>query len=237
MKQSIIFLSLFCPYVLLGIEGGFDESFYKLNIEEKRKIFIAKINQMLDIAFVKILKEREFALHFLEQGAKNGFRNLEQKDLNRLITIQQKYRIKNLFDIKAYEKKINTIPKSMGIAQAIVESATGTSRFTREANNLFGEWTWGKKGLVPKQRPKGKTHKIRIFDSLQESVESYLLNLNRHAGYEEFRTLRLKYAQNKQILSGLEAIKTLHNYSAIKGEYTKILKNVITKYNLSFYDK
>lgn len=237
MKQSIIFLSIFCPYVLLGIDGGFDETYYKLNLNEKRKIFVAKINKMLDIAFEKILKEREFALTFLEEGAKSGFRNLEQKDLNKLIEIQQKYRIKNLFDLRAYQKKINTIPKSMGIAQALVESATGTSRFTKEANNLFGEWTWGKKGLVPKERAKGKKHKIRIFDSLQESVESYLLNLNRHASYEKLRSLRLEYAQNNKALSGLEAVKTLETYSAIKGEYVRILTNVINKYNLSLYDE
>lgn len=223
--------------MLLGIDGGFDETYYKLNLNEKRKIFVAKINKMLDIAFEKILKEREFALTFLEEGAKSGFRNLEQKDLNKLIEIQQKYRIKNLFDLRAYQKKINTIPKSMGIAQALVESATGTSRFTKEANNLFGEWTWGKKGLVPKERAKGKKHKIRIFDSLQESVESYLLNLNRHASYEKLRSLRLEYAQNNKALSGLEAVKTLETYSAIKGEYVRILTNVINKYDLSLYDE
>lgn len=222
--------------MLFGIEGGFGEEYYKLNINEKRKIFIEKLSLMLDIAFEKILKEREFALNFLEDGAKKGFRDLEQKDLDKLIEIQQKYRINNLFDTKAYQKKINTIPKSMGIAQALVESATGTSRFTKEANNLFGEWTWGKKGLVPKKRPKGKTHKIRIFNNLQESVESYLLNLNRHKTYEELRSLRLKYATSGKRLTGLKAVETLHNYSAIKGEYVKILKNVITKYNLSAYD-
>lgn len=237
MKPSIIFLSLFCPFVLFGIEGGFGDEYYKLDINEKRKVFVEKLSQMLDIAFEKVLKERELALKILEEGSKKGFRDLEQKDLDALIQIQQKYRIKNLFDIKAYQKKIDTIPKSMGIAQALVESATGTSRFTKEANNLFGEWTWGKKGLVPKKRQKGKTHKIRIFYSLQESVESYLLNLNRHRSYEEFRTLRLKYATSEQRLTGLKAIETLQNYSAIKGEYVKILRNVITKYHLSQYDQ
>lgn len=237
MKQSIIFLSLFCPFLLFGIEGGFDEAYYQLPINEKRKVFVEKLSQMLDIAFEKVQKEREFALALLENGAKNGFRDLAQKDLDKLIEIQQKYRIKNLFDLKAYQKKIDTIPKSMGIAQALVESATGTSRFTKEANNLFGEWTWGKKGLVPKQRQKGKTHKIKIFDSLQESVESYLLNLNRHASYNELRTLRQTYRASGKKLSGLVAIEALQNYSAIKGEYVKILRNVITKYNLSAYDK
>ncbi len=236
MKPSIIFLSLFAPFLMMGIEGGFDESYYQLPINEKRKIFVEKINQMLDIAFEKVLKEREFALNFLDEGAKAGYRNLDQEKLEKLTQIQQKYRIKNLFDTKAYQKKIDTIPKSLGIAQALVESATGTSRFTREANNLFGEWTWGGKGLVPKKRAKGKTHKVKIFDSLQESVESYLLNLNRHHTYEEFRTLRLEYRTKNKPFKGLDAIYTMRNYASIKEKYVEILRSVITKYKLSKYD-
>ena len=236
MRRIIIFLSLFMPLFMSGIEGGFDESYYKLPINEKRKVFAEKINEMLDIAFEKVLKEREFALNFLDEGAKEGYRNLDPARLERLVEIQQKYRIKNLFDTKAYSKKIDTIPKSMGIAQAMVESATGTSRFTKEANNLFGEWTFKGRGLVPKQRPKGKTHKVRIFDSLQESVESYLLNLNRNNAYEEFRTLRLQHRKNNKKFSGLSAISTMKNYASIKEKYIEILRSVITKNGLSKYD-
>lgn len=237
MRRIIIFLSLFVPLFMSGIEGGFDESYYQLSMSEKRKVFAEKINEMLDIAFEKVLKEREFALNFLDEGAKEGYRNLDPARLERLVEIQQKYRIKNLFDTKAYSKKIDTIPKSMGIAQAMVESATGTSRFTKEANNLFGEWTFKGRGLVPKQRPKGKTHKVRIFDSLQESVESYLLNLNRNNAYEEFRTLRAKYRASGKALSGFEAVSTMRNYAAIKEKYVKMLRSVITKNNLSSFDK
>ncbi|MDN2916957.1 glucosaminidase domain-containing protein, partial [Campylobacter jejuni] len=79
-----------------------------------------------------------------------------------------------------------------GIAQALVESATGTSRFAREAHNLFGEWTWGEKGLIPDLSHPDKKHKIKIFDSLQDSVDSYVLNLNRHFAYEKFRDARAK---------------------------------------------
>lgn len=64
-----------------------------------------------------------------------------------------------LQNIKTYSK----IPKSMGIAQALVESATGTSRFAREANNLFGEWTWGEKGLIPDLRHPDKNTKLKFL--------------------------------------------------------------------------
>ena len=236
MKQVIIFLSFFVPLLMKGIEGGFDEEYYELSMDEKRKVFAKRLDEMLDLAFERILQERNFVLNFLEEGAKKGYRELDPKRLERLVEIQQKYRIKLLFDAKAYSKKIDTIPKSMGIAQAMVESATGTSRFTKEANNLFGEWTYTAKGLIPKQRTKGKTHRVRIFDSLQESVESYLLNLNRNQAYEEFRTLRLEHRLKNKKLTGLNSIQTLINYSEIKGKYVKILHSVITKYKLNEYD-
>lgn len=236
MKRTTIFSLFVLPVLLLGIDGGFGDEYYKLDIAQKRKVFITKLNEMLGKSFVEIQKEREFALNFLDEGAKTGYRNLDQEKLSRLTQIQQKYRIKELFDRKSYEDKIDVIPKSMGIAQAIVESGTGTSRFTREANNLFGQWTFSGRGLVPKKRQAGKTHKVKIFDNLQQSVDAYVLNLNSHASYKQFRALRAKYrSQNKQ-LTGLEAIHTMVNYSAIKEKYVEILRSVIVKNNLSRFD-
>ncbi|EEY3095548.1 mannosyl-glycoprotein endo-beta-N-acetylglucosamidase [Campylobacter coli] len=124
----------------------------------------------------------------------------------------------------------------MGIAQALVESAMGTSRFAREANNLFGEWTWGEKGLIPDLRYPDKKHKIRIFDSLQDSVDSYVLNLNRHFAYEEFRNERAKFESEGKEITGLEAIKTLDSYSERKGYYINIVTKIIQRYDLERYD-
>ncbi|TKX30381.1 mannosyl-glycoprotein endo-beta-N-acetylglucosamidase [Campylobacter sp. MIT 12-5580] len=236
MKPSIIFLKLCLPIFVLAFEAGFHKEYYKLSTDEKRKVFIEKIDTLLDHSFEKVAQEQAFIKNFFETHAKAGFRNISKTELQTLIALKEKYRVKNLFDFKEYQKRIGVVPKSMGIAQALVESGTGTSRFAREANNLFGEWTWGEKGLVPKHRKRGKTHKIKIFDSLQESVDSYLLNLNRHFAYEEFRTKRFKTLQEGREFKGLEAIKTLHNYSEIKGEYEKILKNVIEKYKLYLLD-
>lgn len=236
MRLIIIFLSFFIPLFSFAINGGFPDEYYKLDIEEKRKIFISTIDKLLDKSFENIQKERNFVDNFFEKNSKTGFREIQKDDLDKLIELKEKYRIKNLFDYKDYKKRIAIVPKSMGIAQALVESATGTSRFTKEGNNLFGEWTWGEKGIIPKKRSKGKTHKIRIFDSLQESVDSYLLNLNRNHAYEDFRTLRAKFMEKGKKLSGLEAVKTLENYSEIKGKYVKILTTVINKNNLSTLD-
>ncbi|EAH8594032.1 mannosyl-glycoprotein endo-beta-N-acetylglucosamidase [Campylobacter jejuni] len=237
MKPIIIFLSLFLiPLFADDLKNGFGEEYYKLDIDQKRQFFFIKMNEMFDQSFKKIEQERAFIEAFFKDAYKTGFRTSNQINLEKLITIKNKYRIENLYDFVEYKKRIQKIPKSMGIAQALVESATGTSRFAREANNLFGEWTWGEKGLIPDLRHPDKKHKIKIFDSLQDSVYSYVLNLNRHFAYEKFRDARAKFASEGKEITGLEAIKTLDSYSERKGYYINLITKIIKRYNLEKYD-
>ncbi|TKX31484.1 glucosaminidase domain-containing protein [Campylobacter estrildidarum] len=238
MKQIIIFLSLFLSQIFAtqNLKDGFGEDYYNLDTEEKRKIFFVKMNAMFDESFKEIAKEQDFINAFFKQANKDGFRTADQENLEKLLELKEKYRVQNLFDYYEYKKRIAPIPKSMGIAQALVESATGTSRFAREANNLFGEWTWGDKGLIPDSRHPKKKHKIKIFDSLQDSVNSYVLNLNRHFAYADFREARYKDMKEGKKIQGLEAIKTLHAYSELKGHYIELVIKVINKYNLEKYD-
>lgn len=235
MRQIIIFLSLLlCVFAI--DKNGFGEEYYKLEAEKKRIIFFTKMNEMFDVSFQNIEQERAFVLAFLNESAKNGFRILDKKALKKLIELKNKYRISHLFDANEYEKRIQKIPKSMGMAQALVESATGTSRFAREANNLFGEWTWGEKGLTPDKRAWNKKHKIKIFENLQESVDSYILNLNRHFAYKHFRDIRAEFSKKGKELSGLEAIKALDSYSELRGKYIKLISSIIKQYRLEEYD-
>ncbi|MFY4755475.1 glucosaminidase domain-containing protein [Campylobacter jejuni] len=237
MKPIIIFLSLFLiPLFADDLKSGFGEEYYKLDIDQKRQIFFIKMNEMFDQSFKKIEQERAFIEAFFKDAYKTGFRTSNQTNLEKLITIKNKYRIENLYNFTEYKKRIQKIPKSMGIAQALVESATGTSRFAKEANNLFGEWTWSEKGLIPDLRHPDKKHKIKIFDSLQDSVDSYVLNLNRHFAYEKFRDARAKFKSGGKEITGLEAIKTLDSYSERKGYYINLITKIIKRYNLEKYD-
>ncbi|TDJ81852.1 glucosaminidase domain-containing protein [Campylobacter volucris] len=235
MKLIIIFL-ISCVFLKAEFVPGFDPSFYTLDMDQKREVFIGKINTLLDESFKSIKEEQKFVDSFFNEALKSNFRNLNSNALARLNNLKEKYRIKNLYDIEEFKKRIQKVPKSLAIAQAIIESATGTSRFAKEANNLFGEWTWGDKGLVPKNREAGKTHKIRIFDTLQESVDSYVLNLNRHFAYEEFRTWRQGTLEKNEKLDGKEAATHLEKYSEIKGKYTQLILSIIEKHQLDKLD-
>ena len=72
---------------------------------------------------------------------------------------------------------MDIVPVSIAIAQAAKESGWGTSRFALEGNAMFGQWTWGKKGIAPLDRDKNQAHKILKFPILRSSVQAYKNNL------------------------------------------------------------
>lgn len=48
--------------------------------------------------------------------------------------------------------RLDEIPAALAIGQAACESGWGTSRFTIEGNALFGQWTYGGKGMAHEQQ-------------------------------------------------------------------------------------
>ncbi len=57
-------------------------------------------------------------------------------------------------------KHINT---ELIVAQAIVESNYGTSRFALEGHNLFGIRVWSKEGMLPYKQPDYIEWRVRVF--------------------------------------------------------------------------
>ena len=145
------------------------------------------------------------------------------------------YGIKNE-DITELKIRMDIIPVSIAIAQAAKESGWGTSRFALEGNALFGQWTWGKKGIAPLEREKNQAHKILKFPILRSSVQAYKNNLNTHKGYREFREKRAELRKTNKKISGTELVQYLHNYAATGSEYTIALKKIIEQNQLTDFD-
>jgi len=91
--------------------------------------------------------------------------------------------------------------------------------------------------MIPKQRKLGASHFVRVFQSLQESVSAYMLNLNRNLAYRAFQEKRFEQRKDKQSPEGLVLSQTMLNYSAIAQDYLKILKDIILVNNLQNFDK
>ena len=124
------------------------------------------------------------------------------------------------FDIPT-NKHINT---ELIVAQAIVESNYGTSRFAREGHNLFGIRIWSKEGMLPYKQPDHIDWRVRVFKSKCDSVKYYIEILNTKKVYAEFRRVRELTLNRNPIAMA----KTLDNFSTNK-EYEKHVIDVINK--------
>ena len=160
---------------------------------------------------------------------------LTAEEKSRLVTIARKYRLDldpTKPDFVRLLRRVDIIPPSLALAQSAIESGWGTSRFAREGNALYGQWVWGSStGIVPEGRDKGARHSIRAFDSLLDSVRAYMLNLNRHRAYSDFRRAREAARQSLETdgrnISGKRLAGALEAYSTRRGEYVKELRVII----------
>ena len=132
---------------------------------------------------------------------------------------------------------MDIIPVSIALAQAANESGWGTSRFALEGNALFGQWTYSKKGISPKNKDPNKTHKVLQFQILKASVKAYKNNLNTHNAYKEFRVARARIRSEGKKMTGLQLTQYLKSYASIGEKYVAILNDIITRNSLTDFDQ
>ncbi len=207
-------------------------------IEDKKTIFISIMLPLLLKGNEKAFNER---LGVIDAFKKINFTKLEK--------YCQKYKIKtmdcnNLSSLnvpkleilkKLLLNRVNVFPISMMLAQAIVESGWGISRFAQKGNALFGQWTWDKKkGITPAgiNRP---SFAVKSFKNLQDSVDAYILNLNTHPAYSKLRSYR-QLVGKSQHFKGLKFSKYLDKYAIIGFEYVKKINLMIKRNNLEKFN-
>jgi Bax protein len=211
----------------------FGSSFYKIkDIDRVKKRFVHIMLPVIEAENNKILKEREF----IENTLKKNIFLINSSNISKLIKLQKKYKISKLYDLKSYLKRIDIIPSSLALSQAALESGWGKSRFVKEANNLFGQWTYSGVGIVPEQRDEGATHRIRVFRDLEDSVANYMLNLNIGWAYSEFRKKRLELREKDEVLDGFTLSETMLLYSIQGQTYVNNIKKVMAINDLERYD-
>jgi len=106
------------------------------------------------------------------------------------------------------------VPFEMIIGQAALESGWGTSRFAKEAKNLFGIRVFSKDSphLLPRGIKKWSGWGVRVFPSKCASVIEYVRLLNEHPAYKEFRELREKTNDPIKLIKTLDAFSTTADY-------------------------
>ena len=123
------------------------------------------------------------------------------------------------------------IPYEMIIGQAALESGWGTSRFAKEANNLFGIRTWKETSphLLPMGVEKWPGWGVKVFASKCDSVKYYVDLLNNHSAYENFRTLREQTKDSMRLIKTLDKFSTTEDYDKRVIRMIKLIRKMEEK--------
>lgn len=202
----------------------------------KKEGFVRTLLPIIESENQKILEEREFVAKFFENNFINSATQKHPKsDVMKLAKLAKKYKIEKMYDKNEYLSKIDTIPPSIALGQAALESSWGRSSYAKDLNNLYGHYAFKNSNKQQGKMVNGR--KIRGFDSLNDAVAEYLLNLNSHSVYSKFREQRVAAKEQNKDFDALKAIKTLTKYSELGGEYIHLLRDVILVNNYLIFDK
>ncbi len=210
--------SLVVPYVYTQVSG-----IDKLPVHQIKSTFIS-------VALPAVL----VATHTVEERKRKLIALHEKKkwtaaDSTFYGGLKARYKAVDLEDLIA---KMITLPNSIVLAQAAVESGWGKSRFFLEGNNVFGIWSYNKS--EPRIRAgrarESRVVYVRAYEDIVQSVIDYLETLGSAKVYRNLRKTR------QETDDPFELLPHLRYYSEKRAVYTNQLKTMIVKNNLTQYD-
>jgi len=175
---------------------------------------------------------------------KNDYRHVIVKGhmMDKLNEIASNYRIgdsvfsQNISRHK-YQKLIDTllfrvdyIPEKLVMAQTIIESGWGTSKFSNQINNYYGIrcYTPGC-GVLP-TGVESPDFWVKSFPSKEACIEEYMWLLNTGFAYEHFREERLELRHRGDYPNAIMVAQGLTRYSEKGSEYITLIESIINNY-------
>ncbi|MCG6343111.1 glucosaminidase domain-containing protein [Vibrio fluvialis] len=205
------------------------------DVSEKKHAFFSYLKPGIALENERVMKERK-TLKRIQEHFDQG--RTSEKDLEDAKRLAKLYKVE-LTESKVTSKwlsvmqhRVDVLPEALVLTQAANESAWGTSRFAREANNYFGQWCYTQGcGLVPLARAEGMTHEVAKFKSVQESIHRYFMNVNRNAAYYDLRKIRYDLRKEQSDILSVETAVALTNgllkYSERGEDYVSDLQTMI----------
>lgn len=203
------------------IEKAKKNSNQKISIVEKKSRFIKII-----LPAIKESRNKLLATYKNLKNMKGS--NLTIQDEEYLALLYKNYRVK-YGDFEKLLLAVKPHPVSLILAQATLESGWGTSRFFREANNIFGIWSFSEDDERIRARTTENIY-LKKYDSFVEAVDDYMIMLGKNERYRDFRKSRSK-TENPFLI-----MKHLEMYSELRKEYVKRLRLVIKANSFRKYD-
>lgn len=207
----------------------------EIEVVQKKRIFFRVLGPLILKANESILKDRK-KLERIRSTYKEK-NTISEKDQKWIIELAKVYRVENPDDgisdkvLDELWVKVDIIPPSLALSQGAEESGWGTSRFAAAGNAIYGQWTWGENAIKPEQQRKELgNYGIAAFETLEESVSGYMLNLNTHPAYADLRKKRAELRRSGEKITGSVLADQLTRYSERGEEYVKTLKSLM-EYN------
>ncbi len=205
---------------------------------ERKQKFIRYFATLAQQANHEVFAERQQLLTLFAHWRQHT--TLSHQQTKTFCQLAKKYKVDCSTDNRTWEKllrRIDTVPVSLVIAQAAIESAWGTSRFAREANNFFGIWCYQPGcGLSPRKRAPNARHFVRRFSTPLDAVRGYLYNLNVGHAYTLLRQVRAKLRAQNCPVTGIALAEGLIRYSARGRDYIAEIELIIRQNRLDQYD-
>ena len=188
-----------------------------MSVKERQEIFMQTLLPLILDANHEVLRERTY-LEKLKSQTEAGMPLTEEQN-TWLIDLGKKY--KSPGNVKLLLKRVDIIPPSLALAQAIEETGWGMSHAARNKNSTFGVTL--KSG-------------VKAYDTLYASVRAYVLNLNVNPAYSDMRQIRHELRQDGEDLCSEKLMRGLHRYSELRNAYVKKIHGIIKKYDLKRFD-
>jgi Bax protein len=201
------------------------------DIEERKATFFNYLTPYIVALNDEMLELREQVELMSARAVAGSLTEEDRVEIRRLVEIYEvpdDNSFSDYYHLQMLLERIDVIPISLVLAQAANESAWGTSRFTKEGLNFFGEWCYDDGcGIVPERRRMGATHEVQAFASVEASVRSYFMNLNTFPAYDEFRELRESLRHSGLVIDGITLSAGLDSYSERGEHYIEELQSII----------
>ena len=198
-------------------------SLAKLPVADKKQHFVALLLPAILIGKHHLQQQRERLTQLLSSSS------LSHRDQAWLDQLMTQYDVKSPTQLP---QRMISLPNSLVLAQAAIETGWGSSRFFVQGNNVFGVWSFDPREprMMARQRRNGEAIYVKRYASLLGSIEDYFVTLGRGAAYSELR----QAARSSQ--DSLELIKHLHRYSELGDDYIARLDAMIRHNRLKRYD-
>ena len=197
-----------------------------LNVKKRKEVFIQLLLPTIRVVHEEIKNEHNIIDQLKIKPS------LSEKEKNYSTILFKKYKVKfgNWEELKS---KMIIYPTSLILSQGAIESAWGTSRFFREANNIFGVWSTNpnEPRLAARfARSNGFVPHLKKYKTLKESVSDLIFILSTKNVYKKVRELSQKGKSPSEITAGLT------KYSEEGQKYIRKVKTTLRVNNFIKYD-